>query len=115
MSTPRENNIQTVWQIWLIHSINNSEESVRPWEQARSIIKHFKTFDNVSECEEFIQSVSNTARIVLFVDDLFGQEIIPRIHDLPQMFAIYIYNIENQSNESCFKRFSKVIVHQQVN
>lgn len=71
-----------------------------------------KTFENVIECEQFIRSLSNDDRVVLIVDDQWGHQIIPQIHDLEQLFAIYVYTAGRQANESQFKQFSKVTVTQ---
>ena len=106
-----ETNLEKVWQIWLATSISNSRNIGDDLEQARSVIDHLKTFEDIIECEQFIHSIPDNDRIVLIVDDLFGQQVIPRIHDLQQVFAIYVYSTESQSNESWFKQFSKVTIH----
>jgi hypothetical protein len=111
ISTLHENNLETVWQIWLSNSISNSQNIGGALEQAPSLINHLKTFENIIECEQFIRSLSNNDLIVFIVDDLLGQQIIPRIHELQQVFAIYVYSTESQPNESWFKQFSKVTIH----
>lgn len=109
--TLQEINLETVWQIWLANSISNTRHIYGDdLERAQSVINHLKTFEDILECEQFIYSIPNNDRIVLIVDDLFGQQIIPRIHDLQQLFAIYVYCIESQSNESWFKQFCKVTI-----
>ena len=112
MSVSGENNIEIVWQIWLLNSINNSPETVDALEQARSLIKDLKIFESIIKCEQFIHSVPKNDRIIFIVEDLLGQQIIPKIHDLQQVFAIYIYSTEKQPNESCFRQFSKVTIPQ---
>ena len=108
MSTVSKNIIETVWQIWLLNPINNSETIQQTLGQARSIIKHVNLFENILEFEQFLQNLSNYDRIVFIVDDLFAQEIIPKIHDVPQIFAIYIYTFNEQSDQSFYKqKFSK--------
>ncbi len=108
MSISEKNNIETIWQIWLLNSINDSQKITVNLEQTRSSNNNSKVFDNILECEQFIRSISNDNRIVFIVDDLLGRKIIPQIHDLQQIFAIYVYSIDKQSTESYFKEFSKV-------
>lgn len=112
-STPtlQKDNLETVWQIWLSNSINTCRKVVDIPEQVRSNDNNIKTFENSIECEQFICSLSNNDRAVFIVDDLLGQQIIPRIHELRQVFAIYVYSTEIKINESWFKQFSKVTIH----
>ena len=114
ISTSHEHDLETVWQIWLSNSISNLRNTGDALESARSLINHLKTFENIIECEQFIRSVSDNDRIVFIVDDLLGQQIIPRIHQLQQVFAIYVYSTERQPNELWFKQFSKVTIHRIV-
>jgi hypothetical protein len=103
-----------VWQIWLLNSINNSRSIADNLEEARSLINNLKIFENIIECEQFIRSLSNNDRIIFIANDQLGQQIIPQIHELQQLFAIYVYTTEEQPNESWFKQFSKVTIYRIV-
>jgi hypothetical protein len=113
-TTLHKNNLEKVWQIWLSNSTSDSRNIANALEQVRSLISHLKTFENIIECEQFIRSLSTEDRIAFIVDDLLGEQIIPQIHDLPQVFAIYVYSTERQPNESYFKQFSKVTIHRTI-
>jgi hypothetical protein len=75
----------------------------------QSIIHHFKTFQNVQDCELFIQQKSNDDRIYFIVSGRLGQEIVPRIHHLRQVFSIYVYCQDIRKNEEWACKFNKVI------
>ncbi|CAF3118066.1 unnamed protein product [Rotaria socialis] len=103
-STAINNNVNT---IWLLDISSNSQNILDALEQIPSSINHIKTFENIIGCEQFIRSLSDDDCIVFIADVPLGQQIIPRIHQLQQVLAIYIYSTEIQSNESWFRQFRK--------
>lgn len=65
--------------------------------------------DDVDACEQHIRSVSTEDRIIFLVNGQLAREIIPRIHSLRQVVAIYIYSMEkNKQNDEWVKPFQKV-------
>jgi hypothetical protein len=107
--TSGESNIETIWQIWLSNIIDPSEINAGTKEQIRSTINRIEMYRDCNECEQFIRSLPSNDRAVFLVDDHFAEQIIPQIHDLQQIFAIYVCTSDRQRNESRFKQFSKVI------
>ncbi|CAF5227673.1 unnamed protein product [Rotaria magnacalcarata] len=106
--TANNNNVNMVW---LLDIPSNSQNILDALEQIPSLINHIKTFENIIGCEQFIRSLSDDDYIVFIADVPLGQQIIPRIHQLRQVLAIYIYSTEIQSNESWCRQFRKVIIH----
>jgi hypothetical protein len=102
-------NLETYFLIWLDAAVNSSEENVEAQQQLRTSINHLTTFDDDNECEEYIRSVSKHDRIILIVSGQLGQKLIPRIHQLQQIFAIYVYCMNKMPNEHWAQEFSKVI------
>jgi len=94
--------------IWLDANVNSNKENKQAQGELCSIIRHFKTFENLNQCQEFIRSVRPHNRIVLIVSGQFGREIVPKIHQLEQLSAIYVYCMNKEANEQWAKDFLKV-------
>jgi hypothetical protein len=101
-------NLETYFLIWLDAEVNCSKENVEAQQQLRTSINHLTTFDDDNECEEYIRSISKHDRIILIVSGQLGQKLIPRIHQLQQIFAIYVYCMNKMPNEHWTQEFSKV-------
>ncbi|CAF4690657.1 unnamed protein product, partial [Rotaria sp. Silwood2] len=106
-STSNKNNPGTFWQIWLFDLSNNAQKIVDTVKEGPSSTDHIRIFENIVECEQFIRSLSGDNRILFIADILLGQQIIPQIHQLRQVFAIYIYSTEEQANELWCRQFKK--------
>ncbi|CAF1989296.1 unnamed protein product [Rotaria magnacalcarata] len=84
-STENNNNVKIFWQISLLDFPNNYQNILDALKPSPSSINHIKTFENIIECEQFIRSLSDDDCIVFIATVPLGQEIIPRIHQLPQV------------------------------
>ncbi|CAF2713672.1 unnamed protein product [Rotaria sp. Silwood2] len=106
----QDNNLETVYLIWLDAVVNQLQENIDAQQQIRSIINHLKTFQNVQDCEKYINQTSKDDRILLIVSGQLGQEIVPRIHHNRQIFSIYVYCMNKAKNEEWAKHFQKVTI-----
>jgi hypothetical protein len=113
MATPtvaRGNDLEAVYLIWLDAFANVSTENITTQKQFQSIIHHFKTFEKVQDCEQYIQQKTKYDRIFLIVSGRLGQEIVPRIEKFRQVFTIYVYCKDKQRNEVWAKQVTKVVI-----
>lgn len=108
-----DKNLETYSLVWLDASVNNSKENLDAQQRLRSLINHLKTFEQIDQCEQYIQSVSPQDRIVLVVSGQLGEQIVPRIHQLRQVSVIYIYCTDRKKNEQWAKEFAKVFLKKQ--
>ncbi|CAF2944381.1 unnamed protein product [Rotaria sp. Silwood2] len=100
--------------IWLDNSIN-SQNNIDTRKKIQSSINYLQIFEKLDECKKYIQSVSSKHRIILIVSDYFGQQLIPEIQDLPQIFSIYIFCANEQCHYQWSKQYQKVkSVHNQL-
>lgn len=106
------NAIEKVWQVWLT-TFPDTPESSTGSEVDRASINFVKIFADSAECEQFLRSLPNNDRAVVIVDDSFSQQIIPRIHELEQVFAIYVHRAERGPIEAWLTQFSKVVQYLQ--
>jgi hypothetical protein len=103
------NNYKTYSIIWLDASIN-SQENNETQGKLRSFIDYLQIFENVDQCEKHIQSVSSGDRIIFVVSGDLGQQLIPKIHPLEQIFSIYIYCANKEFHQQWTKEYKKVIL-----
>ena len=102
-----EKNLETFSQLWLDATANESRENRAAQEQLRSTINHIQTFNNDNECAEYIRNAVSD-RIVLIVGGQIGKKIVPKIHDLYQLFSIYIYCSDREKHKHWSQNFIKV-------
>ncbi|CAF1353168.1 unnamed protein product [Rotaria magnacalcarata] len=102
------NNLETYSIFWLDRLVNEAKEYVDAQQRLRASINYIKTFKNIEDCEEFIHYVPQQDRIILIINSQLGQELIPRIHSLRQIFSIYIYNNDNKRGGHWAKEFKKI-------
>jgi hypothetical protein len=67
-----------------------------------------KKFEDVRECQQYIEQRSNSDRLILIVSGQLGREIVPLIDNLRQILSIYVYCIGKKSNEQWTLKFAKV-------
>ncbi|CAF1065659.1 unnamed protein product [Adineta steineri] len=93
--------------IWLDTNVNVKD--IRDTEvKLRSIINHIKKFQDVKQCQHYIEQTSQKDRLVIIVSGRLGQEIVPYIHQLRQVISIYVYCIDKKSNEQWAYKFAKI-------
>ncbi|CAM4837065.1 unnamed protein product [Rotaria magnacalcarata] len=103
-----EDNLETYSLVWLEPAVNKVKEYIDAQSQLRKIINHLQTFEEIEQCESYIKSVSKEDRIIFISNDRLGQEVVPRIHLLRQIFTIYIYNSDKKRSNDWAKNFEKV-------
>ena len=109
--TQEKNNLESIGLVWLVSSVNASEDNVNAQRLFRMIMVYLKAFDNVQDCEQYLQETSRDDRIFLIVSGRLGQEIVPKIHHIRQIPIIYVYCMDKKRNEEWAKMFPKVILH----
>lgn len=102
------NNLETYSILWLDPLVSDAKEYIDAQQRLRVSINYIRTFKNLDNCEEYIQSVPTKDRIIFIVNNQLGQELIPRIHQFRQIFSIYIYNTDNKRSGQWTKEFKKV-------
>jgi len=107
-SNQEYNNLETYSILWLDPLVNDSKEYISAQQKLRASINYIRTFKTNDNCEQYIQSVPVQDRIIFIVNNQFGQELIPRIHQYRQIFSIYIYRTDNKRSGQWTKEFKKV-------
>ncbi|CAF4106654.1 unnamed protein product [Rotaria sp. Silwood2] len=102
------NNLEIFSLLWLDAEVNTKEENKRAQKQLRAIINDLKTFDDQHECQQYIMSCSEQDRLVLISSGRLGTELIPQIHHLRQLSAVYIYCWKKKVYKQWAKQFIKI-------
>ena len=110
LSAFKNNNINNHSLIWLDSRIDTDKYN-HVQESLGFLVDHFQLFDESDPCEEYIRSTSDDVRIILIANGKLGEQLIPRIHQLRQISAIYIYCIISESHENSIKQYKKVSNH----
>jgi len=93
--------------VWFDANINI--EDIRDTQQKlRTIINHIKKFEDVKECQQYIQHRSKQDRILLIVSGRLAEQLISAVHSLRQVSSIYIYCMDKNNNKEWVNKFSKV-------
>jgi hypothetical protein len=93
--------------IWL--DMNAKVKETRDTEQKlRFIINHLKKFQDIEQCQQYIEERSQKDRLVLIVNSQSGRQVVPSIHKLRQVISIYIYCMEKETNKEWTSKFAKV-------
>jgi hypothetical protein len=100
-SSPTPQHLETFSLLWLDENVNSIEENVEAQQK-------LKTFENSQICEEYIRQITDVNSIILIVSGRFGRELIPNIHDLIQLNAVYVYCMNVKGNEEWAKNYKKV-------
>ena len=73
-----------------------------------SIINHLEKFQDVKQCQQYIEQRSKNDRLIIIVSDQLGREIVPFIHSFRQVTSIYVHCMDKKSNEQWSCQFRKV-------
>ncbi|CAF1153712.1 unnamed protein product [Rotaria sp. Silwood1] len=99
---------QTLSLIRLDDSNSASQENVIIQQQLQLLDSNFKMFQTINNCKEHIQSQTADAHITLIVNGRLGQKIVPEIHGLPQIIAVYVYCMNLAEHKKWALNFAKV-------
>jgi plasmid stabilization system protein ParE len=100
-------NLEIFSFIWL-DAIEDIEEIQKTEKKLRKIINHLKRFNNVKQCQQYIEQISEQNRLILVVSGRFGRELVPIIHKFRQITLIYVYCMDRESNEKWSCEYTKV-------
>ena len=103
-----DENLETYCLVWLDASANSSKKTHQAQKQLQISINHLLTFENDQQCLQHIQSSSKDDRIILVVSGRSGRIVVPKIAQLRQIIAIYVYCMDKKANEQWTQLFPKV-------
>jgi len=106
--TTENTSLETFLLVWLDPNIDTSKENIRTQKRLRKILTCLLTFNKVDECRRWLEKCYNEEKIILIVSGAYGQEIVPKIHDLSCIVSIYVYCLDVERNKIWSKDFRKI-------
>ncbi|CAF1335738.1 unnamed protein product [Adineta ricciae] len=95
--------------VWLdnIFAEVNSADCLNIVTKLREVVNSVQTFIDVDACIDFISDTEDE-KIFLIVSGLFGQTIVPIVHNFPQMHSIYIFSGQVLAQEQWIGEWKKI-------
>ncbi|CAF1042626.1 unnamed protein product, partial [Rotaria magnacalcarata] len=105
-----DTNLETYVLVWCdATAVNNTVQNTDLLSRLRSTVNYVKTFDSASSCQQYVLQVESTKRIILISSITIAASLLPQIHALPQMYAVYVYGLkETNVNDQSFAAYSKI-------
>ncbi len=102
-------NLESFACLWLDQNVNSTDDNRETQQELRQVINYLRTFDKSDKCEQYIRQITHE-KVVLIVSGSLGQQVVPRLHSLPQFSACYVFCGDKQANEQWAKQYSKVTI-----
>jgi tetratricopeptide (TPR) repeat protein len=114
-STSRQRSIENVLLVWVDESIDPTNQGTQhTLEQLRGIVNEVNIFIESNSCVDFLHQVKDE-KILVLISGSLAQQLVPRIHQMVQLHAIYIIGWNKDRHEQWTKEWSKVKgVHTQI-
>ncbi|CAF1439837.1 unnamed protein product [Adineta steineri] len=103
---PATSNLESFACLWLDQNINSTQDNRDTLKALRQAINHLRTFDDSDAYEQYIRQI-NQEKVILIVSGSWGRQIIPRLHDLPQLSAFYVFCQDHEANEQWANKYHK--------
>ncbi|CAF3848626.1 unnamed protein product, partial [Rotaria sp. Silwood1] len=100
-------NFESFACLWLDQNVNLTEDNRQTQKELRHVINHLRTFDKSDECEQCIRQITKE-KVILIVSGSLGRQLVPRLHDLPQFSACYVFCQDQKGNEQWANKYHKV-------
>ena len=108
ITKPRQRIDQNFLLIWVDPAIDQSNEDCQnTLAQLRSIANDVHIFTKRDECIDFLTDV-NYMKIFLIIAGTLGRQILPLIHEIPQLVGVYLFGSKTSSYEQWAKTWVKV-------
>lgn len=93
-----DENLEELSLVWLDANVNKTNDCLEMSDTLRSIINYLKTFDNIEECINYINSITTETKIIFFV--MINKNIsVGQMNIVYQKFKVFllkkIYFIRN--------------------
>ena len=94
--------------IWADSSFDEKRQDCQnTLKQLRSVVKEVHTLTTPAQCITFLNKM-DTQRAFVVSSGALGRDLVPEIHDIPQVDTIYIFCANKQRHEGWAKHWSKI-------
>ena len=100
--------VQNFLLIWVDANINpSSKDCQNTLAQLRSVVNYINTFTEPEQCVQFLNDVRNEKAFVI-VSGALGQKLVPKIHGMQQLDAMYIFCGNKSIHEQWTGKWAKI-------
>lgn len=100
-------NIEMFTCFWLDQFVHETKTNREIQTELRKIINHLQLLENLDECEQAIKNATQE-KIILISSNSLARQIVPRLHDLPQFTACYIFSLNPIVDKQWTTNYTKV-------
>ena len=106
--TPRRRILQNFRLIWLDCNIDEfSDEYRNSIVHLRKIVNAIDLFTDIDRCATFLNQIKDE-RSFIIISNALGKNLVPIIHNLPQVDSIFIFCEDDEHSESWTTEWSKI-------
>ncbi|CAF4483612.1 unnamed protein product, partial [Rotaria sp. Silwood2] len=107
-SRPRQGRVQNYLLIWVDGNTNEqNEDCANTLAKLRSVVREVNLCTTPAQCIQFLNDMDNEKAFIICSGAL-GQDLVPQIHDLSQVNAIYIFCGNKTKHEAWAKEWAKI-------
>jgi tetratricopeptide (TPR) repeat protein len=100
--------VQNVLLIWLDQNIDdNNKDCQNTVAQLRCVVNHIDKYTNGEECIESLKAIDNE-KVCMIISGSLARCIVPRVHDMSQVYSIFIFCSNKQYHEEWAKKWPKI-------
>ena len=107
-------NLRSFHSFRLIWLSGNSKGHQSVEEKLRDLGHHFIEFQEVIQCQNYIEKTSERDQLVVLTTSSLGRKLIPLIHRFHQVLLIYIYDDDRRIDERWADQYQKVVSSIQI-
>ena len=107
--------VQNYLLVWVdANATTTNEDSQHTLEQLRTTVNDLNTFIETEQCLTFLLGIQ-LEKVFLIVSGSLGRDLVPRIHPMTQVDAIFIFCGDKSRHEEWVKKWPKVKgIHTQI-
>ena len=100
--------VQNMLLVWVDATIDqNTDDIQHTLQQIRSVVNDVHFCDNSNECLQFLHEVYSE-KVLIIISGSLAEDLVPRIHALPQLHAIFIFGDNEAEHQQWSKHWRKV-------
>ncbi|CAF1506753.1 unnamed protein product, partial [Rotaria sordida] len=105
---PLDELVQNFLLVWLDEKIDESVDDYgHSIKQLQRTVNNIETFRETDECIEYILQLQNQ-KILLIISGALCETVVPRVHNMTQLYSIYVFCQKKEKYEEWGKDWSKV-------
>jgi hypothetical protein len=99
--------LETFIIVWLDANIDDAQNQALQ-KRLRQYVTFFITFNEIKLCEQWLRSRSNHEKILLIVPGELGRRMVPNIHQITSIIAIYVFCWKPENHLIWTQNYTKI-------